>query len=69
MHEEDGYGVYVYNPPREHGPAHVHVIRAEGEVAISPAPVVPTEIYNMPTRNVVQAVRIVDENREMLLLA
>jgi hypothetical protein len=32
VHDEGGYQVYVYNPPREHGPAHVHVFRAAGEI-------------------------------------
>ena len=30
----DGFAVMIFLPDREHGPAHVHVFRGEGEVVI-----------------------------------
>jgi len=35
IHDEGGFRVYVYAPPREHGPPHVHVeCVSGGEVVI-----------------------------------
>jgi hypothetical protein len=69
VHEERGYRVYVLHPPREHGPPHVHVIRAEGEVVIDLNPVGVREVYEMPLRNIVRAVGIVEDNLEKLIAA
>lgn len=69
VHEEHGYRIYVLPPPREHGPPHVHVIRAEGEVLIDLDPVGVRQVYAMPLRNIVRAVRIVEDNRDKLLAA
>jgi uncharacterized protein DUF4160 len=33
--EEDGFRFYIRNPPREHGPPHVHVKKTGAEVAIN----------------------------------
>jgi hypothetical protein len=69
VHEEHGYSVYILLPPREHGPPHVHVIRAGGELLVDLDPVGVRRVYEMPARNIVRAVRIVEDNRDMLLAA
>lgn len=62
----DGFIIKIYFPPREHGPAHVHVFRGGDEVIIELAPVAIRENYGMRTAQIVKAVRIVEDNLEML---
>ncbi len=60
-------------PPREHGPAHVHVVRGGAEVIIGLAkldePVTVIEVHGMKTRDVVKAVRLVEIWKRDLLTA
>jgi hypothetical protein len=67
----DGFEVRILLPPREHGPAHVHVRKAGAVVVIDlPAgdspPVVRT-VRRMRAADVVAAVRLVEANGDMLL--
>jgi hypothetical protein len=62
----NGYAVKVYYPPREHGPAHVHVFRAGEEVLIDLDPVAVRENRGMRTSHVVEAVGIVEDHLEVL---
>ena len=62
----DGFTVKIYFPPREHGPAHVHVFREGKEVLIGLAPVAIRENYGMRSVQILKAVRIVEDNLEML---
>jgi hypothetical protein len=69
--EHDGFQVRVYLPPREHGPPHVHVVRAGAEVVITlgdtrTRPAI-AEAYGMQARDVVRAYRIVEAHQERLL--
>ena len=68
---EGGFEVRIYLPPREHDPAHVHVIRAGGEVIITlgddtAAPAI-REAHGMTNRDVLRAYRIVEGHRDALL--
>ncbi len=65
----DGFTVVVLLPPREHGPAHVHVSRAGTEVIIILSPIEVREVHGMSSPDVIRAVRIVDEHRVQLLQA
>jgi len=62
--------VKILLPPREHGPAHVHVFKAGGEVIIelgTPGEsCVLREAHSMKTADIVRAVRIVEMNPEEL---
>jgi hypothetical protein len=68
--EEDGFQSKVFLPPREHGPAHVHVSKA-GEVAIVTLPhatqslMVQSVSKKMRNANVVAAVRLVEAHVDM----
>jgi hypothetical protein len=62
-----GYEFLIYNPPREHGPAHVHVFRAGQQVVIDLDPIRVTRAGRMPTRDIVAAVRLVEGHQEFLL--
>ena len=71
VHREAGFEVRIYLPPREHDPAHVHIIRAGGEVIITlgegeAAPEI-REVHHMTDRDVLRAYRIVERQRETLL--
>lgn len=57
----DGFVVLVLNPPREHGPAHVHVAKAGGEVLINIPAVAIREVRGMKPADVRRAVAIVAE--------
>jgi hypothetical protein len=63
---EDGFVVVIFHPPREHGPAHVHVFKGEGEVIIELDPIEVREVY-MRTKDAVAAVELVDAHRAELL--
>lgn len=68
-----GFAVRIYLPPREHGPAHVHVHRNGGSVVI----VLPTatrelsirRVFEMRDATVIAACRVVEENADFLLHA
>ena len=63
----------IYDPPREHGPPHVHVHKGGTQVVLGlgdlTTPVHPLRIEGMSARDVVKAVRIAQANREKLLTA
>lgn len=65
--EANGFRFYIRNPPREHGPPHVHVKKADAEVAINLSPGdgddLVREVYRMRDADVVKAVRLGDEYR------
>lgn len=65
------FRVVIFLPPREHGPPHVHVRNAGGEVVIDLAalgrPQTIREVGGMRTNDVVAAFRIVEEQTEYLL--
>jgi len=58
-----GFAVRILLPPREHGPPHVHVVKAGAEVVIAlgctDSPVKLLEVHGMKDRDVVRAVRLV----------
>ena len=68
---QGGFKVRILLPPREHGPAHVHVHKAGGLVVID----LPTEgrgvrirtVSRMRVPDVIGAVRLVEANGAMLL--
>ena len=64
-----GFTVRIYLPPREHGPAHVHVFKAGGEVVIALAPVAVRDAAGMSDRDVRAAVRLVWEHWDDLMSA
>jgi hypothetical protein len=66
--ELDGYEVVIYHPPREHGPPHVHVFRAEHQVVIGLTPIaVLRTTRTMRSGQIVAAVRIVENNVDVLI--
>ena len=66
--ELDGYEVIIYHPPREHGPPHVHVSRAEHQVVIGPAPIAVLRVTRkMRSAQIMAAVRIVEKHVEVLI--
>lgn len=71
VHEVDGFKVYIYLPPGEHGPAHVHVLKAGGEVVVQIGTGVALEPYRVfgPMRDAdaLRAVRIVEAVEDYLL--
>ena len=66
----------VLNPPREHGPAHVHVGKGEGEVLVNLgapetrggpwSPVSVREVHGLSDTDVVRAVAVVQDNLKKL---
>lgn len=71
VHEARGFRVYIRHPPREHGPAHVHVQHASGEVVVhigTGAALEPFRVFGaIRDADVVRAVRIVEAIEEFLL--
>ena len=68
---ESGFVFMIYSPPREHGPAHVHVHKS-GTVAVlslgdERTPVFPLRVSRMSRRDVLKVVRMAQANREKLL--
>ena len=67
----DGFQVRILLPPREHGPAHVHVRKAGTAVVIDlpegGRPLSIRSIWRMRDADVVAAFRLVEANVEMLL--
>ena len=67
-----GFEVYVYAPPREHRPPHVHVECSNGGevlVTLGDAGMAPALWRNHPMReaDAREALRIVEENQEQFL--
>lgn len=62
----DGFTVIIFLPPREHGPAHVHVRKGGGEVVIEIDPVRVVR-SQMPTASARAARRLVETHRDYLL--
>jgi hypothetical protein len=72
VHEEGPFRVYVYSPPREHSPPHVHVeCTRGGEVLIrlGDAGTAPSlwQNHHMSAADARQALRIVDEHQVRFL--
>jgi len=65
--QRDGFRVVIFLPPREHGPAHVHVRKAGAEVVITLDPIGVRVVERMRPADVVQAVALVEDNRAHLL--
>ena len=63
----DGFDVVILLPPREHGPAHVHVRKAGGEVVIVLSSLAVHKVEGMRSADVVTAVGIVTNHRDELL--
>ena len=77
---EGAFRVLILNPPREHGPAHVHVLKGRGggesEVLINlgqpDEPGAPweaislREVRGMAAKDVIRAVRLVEAHLELL---
>ena len=61
----DGFEVVILLPPREHGPAHVHVTKA-GELVVINLGVISIRKARMGAPNVRAALRIVAEHRDHL---
>ena len=72
VHDEGGFRVYVYSPPREHHPPHVHVECARGGEVIVRLGDDDTEPslwqnHHMSLIDVRQAVRLVHEHQRRFL--
>ena len=61
-----GFDVLILLPPREHGPAHVHVRKAGHEVVIVLATLAVRKVEGMRSADVVTAVGIVADHRDEL---
>lgn len=71
IYDENGFVVYVLLPPREHGPAHVHIERGGGEARIllgdhNTAPSI-WDLRGMRARDAGKALRIVAANQAEFL--
>jgi hypothetical protein len=62
----DGFQFSILLPPREHGPAHVHVTKGGKEVIVALTSVQVREIKGMRDADARQAVRLVLGNIELL---
>jgi Domain of unknown function (DUF4160) len=66
-----GFAVRILLPPREHGPPHVHVVKAGAKVVIrlggADGPVKLVEVQGMKNQDVVRAVRLVETWKTQLL--
>lgn len=72
IHDQDGFRVYVYSPPREHEPPHVHVESVGGGevvVKLGDATTAPSLWLNhhMSARDAREALSIVEENQSRFL--
>lgn len=67
----DGFAVRIYLPSREHGPAHVHVVKGGDEVVIELAdqgrPQRVRDVLDMRDSDVLAAFRIVSVHTKDLL--
>lgn len=71
VHEAGGFKVYIYLPPAEHGPPHVHVVKAGSEIVIhigTGKALQPRRVFGpISDRDVVRAVRLVESLEDELL--
>jgi hypothetical protein len=72
IHDEGGFRVYVYSPPREHQPPHVHVeCTRGGEVLIrlgdDMEPASLWRNHHMSAPDAREALRIIERNRSRFL--
>ena len=65
----DGFRFLIYQGDAEHGPAHVHAVKAGTEVVILLAPVAVREVKGMARADIRAAVRIVEDYNAELLAA
>lgn len=63
----NSFDVIIFYPPREHGPAHVHVRKAGAELVVSLSPVEILSVGRMRDVDVMAALRLVEANVEYLL--
>ena len=63
----NGFRVTIYAPPREHGPPHVHVVRAGRKVVIELSPIRVRRISGMRDAEVSVAVRLVEQAHDYLM--
>ena len=63
----NGFRIAIYQGDREHGPAHVHVVKAGGVVVVNLTPVSVRRIDAMNRSCVRAAVRLVEDNHATLL--
>jgi Domain of unknown function (DUF4160) len=61
----DGFEVMIY--PNDHGPPHVHVFRAEGEVIINIGDSTVRDAWEMKAKDIRRAQELVEQNREFLM--
>jgi hypothetical protein len=71
-YDEGGFRVYVYSPPREHQPPHVHVESTNGGevlVLLGDEEALPSlwQNHHMSAADARAALRIVEENRARFL--
>lgn len=64
----EGFRITILLPPREHGPAHVHVCKAGTEAVITLDPVSVRSVERMRSRDVLRAVELVEEHRTRFLV-
>lgn len=64
---EEGFTVFVFLPPREHGPAHVHVRKAGAEVVLLLEDGSVQSARGMSDRDVAVARRIVLDYQDALV--
>lgn len=65
----EGFRISILLPPREHGPAHVHVERGDGLVTVGLDPVTIITVIGTSRQDVRRAVRLVEGHRAELLTA
>lgn len=67
---QDGFRIIIYTPSREHGPPHVHVWKAGGEVIIELArpgrSQVIRAVAGVRPSDIAKAFRIVEDNSDFL---
>lgn len=69
-----GFRVVIYGPPREHQPPHVHVEHGPAglvvlRLATDTTPVKIWAVYNMKSRDVLRAYRLVERHHDLLMKA
>lgn len=72
VYDEGGFTVYVYSPPREHQPPHVHVESTNGgEILVrlgdDETPPSLWQNHHMSASDAREALRIVDEHQQHFL--
>lgn len=71
VHRQDGFTIHIFGPPREHKPPHVHVRRADAVLVVrlgnEAIPANAWKNYGMSDRGVVNAMRIVQANKDQFL--